>query len=395
MKEQNNANKLIVFLLDGQVESAYTNSGRPIKVTVIDCDIGLYEDDLLALYGWKLAQAKHPSADNNEIVVVIKYEQVEKHCSISQDPADVSFISLAEEGVDENEPWEKMDLLEMARKSAERIAGIKAPYREDPWAECEVTVVSDEIFMAERNAYMLSIADGLDWSHSCYDDGSIVLSKHSPAGEDFSFTIEGQDISAEVQKCAYDFDEDEHILLWAEASLSGRSGVPSIKELVQDAEDIQTMLDELADAMQGPQTTIGEQIAADSAQAAYKERLISTIQKNGWTYVETDAETAILTEVTYTNGKFTMTVNPSSVLEAVENFADSLKESSTKRNFVVSYAEKDCGSSHALDFAGEPDRTITLVLEAAQCMISIGTLAAELVGIQESGGTHELQEVDE
>lgn len=45
------------------------------------------------------------------------------------------------------------------------------------------------------------------------------------------------------------FDQDEHIEMWISARHSGTRGVPSIRELVKDAEDIDAMLKELAEAL--------------------------------------------------------------------------------------------------------------------------------------------------
>lgn len=76
------------------------------------------------------------------------------------------------------------------------------------------------------------------------------LSKYSPAGEDFSFPVEHQNNPAMAVKAirdyAYNFDTEEHIKLWVEAQ-DNISGVPSIRELVDDADAIQEMLDELSD----------------------------------------------------------------------------------------------------------------------------------------------------
>ena len=48
---------------------------------------------------------------------------------------------------------------------------------------------------------------------------------------------------------AADFDPDEHIEMWIEARKNGVRGVPSTRELLHDAEDIDKMLQELASAL--------------------------------------------------------------------------------------------------------------------------------------------------
>ncbi len=97
------------------------------------------------------------------------------------------------------------------------------------------------------------VFDALKWTcHKC-NDGSLELEKYSPAGEDFIFAIEGKDIPTEVAEYAEDFDTDEHVELWVEGR--GKRGVPeTIRELVEDAETIQKMLDELAEALESVQT---------------------------------------------------------------------------------------------------------------------------------------------
>lgn len=95
-------------------------------------------------------------------------------------------------------------------------------------------------------------ADGLNWSVNVYDKNKWEFEKHSPAGEDFIFTImadKPEDVWREVRRYANDFDQDEHIEMWVNAR-HNTSGVPSIRVLVEDAAEIEKMLDELADALQ-------------------------------------------------------------------------------------------------------------------------------------------------
>jgi len=95
--------------------------------------------------------------------------------------------------------------------------------------------------------------EALGWDcHKC-DDGTLELEKHSPGGEDVIFTINGEDIPAEVREYAEDFDEDEHVELWIGGR--GKRGVPeTVRELMEDAEAIQKMLNELAEALESVQT---------------------------------------------------------------------------------------------------------------------------------------------
>ena len=106
--------------------------------------------------------------------------------------------------------------------------------------------------MKELEQKYIDILEQNDWSISSYtDDGRVELEKYSPAGEGFSMCVEVQNFPESVREYANDFDADEHAEMWIEAR--GRvSGVPeSIRELIDDAEAIQEMLNELADALDG------------------------------------------------------------------------------------------------------------------------------------------------
>ena len=67
----------------------------------------------------------------------------------------------------------------------------------------------------------------------------------SPAGEDFGFSIcHNNDVKTalkEIQEYAEYFDEEEHVMMNL-----GWTDRPSIRELVNDAEEIQNMLNELS-----------------------------------------------------------------------------------------------------------------------------------------------------
>ena len=97
-------------------------------------------------------------------------------------------------------------------------------------------------------------AENLGWNVSFDINGAkgdkyAEFRQYSPAGEDFGFTVFYDTISEVPQmvaQYAYDFDIDEHIEMWVEAKQEGVAGVPSIRRLVEDAEDIQEMLDKLS-----------------------------------------------------------------------------------------------------------------------------------------------------
>lgn len=103
--------------------------------------------------------------------------------------------------------------------------------------------------MSKPNDLLFEKVEDLGWYVHFCDDNSIEFETYSPAGEDFIFSIEGRDIVREVAEYAYDFDADEHASMWIDAR-ERVSGVPkSIRTLIDDADEIQKMLDELADAL--------------------------------------------------------------------------------------------------------------------------------------------------
>lgn len=103
------------------------------------------------------------------------------------------------------------------------------------------------------NEKYLDILDNLEWKICDYtDDGRVELEKYSPAGEDFIICVSVENLPESVAEYAEDFDIDEHIGMWAEAKQNDHyclRGIPSIRELVKDAEDIKDMLEELAMAL--------------------------------------------------------------------------------------------------------------------------------------------------
>ncbi len=101
------------------------------------------------------------------------------------------------------------------------------------------------------NDKYINVLESLDWSVcGYYADGRAEIEKYSPAGEDFIVCIDVSALAESVREYAADFDPEEHIEMWIEARRNGVSGIPSIRELVEDANDIQGMLYELAEALE-------------------------------------------------------------------------------------------------------------------------------------------------
>lgn len=104
--------------------------------------------------------------------------------------------------------------------------------------------------MKELDQKYLDVLELHDWSVSGYtDDGRVELQKFSPAGEDFNICVEVENFPDAVVECYEDFDIDEHIEMWVEARRNGTGGVPSVRRLAIDAEEIDKMLEELAIAL--------------------------------------------------------------------------------------------------------------------------------------------------
>lgn len=99
------------------------------------------------------------------------------------------------------------------------------------------------------NAQYRAVCERLDWSITTDGHDNIELEKRSPAGEDFTITVGEEGFVDNVKAYADSFNQEEHIEMWVIARRSGTSGVPSIRELVEDAQAIDDMLRELACAL--------------------------------------------------------------------------------------------------------------------------------------------------
>ena len=93
---------------------------------------------------------------------------------------------------------------------------------------------------------LLAYIETLGWNVYCDGDGWVELSQFSSAGEDFSFTVSENNLIEDVKDYAESFDSEEHAAMWYDAGQRGVRGVPSLHELVEDADAIQEMLEDLA-----------------------------------------------------------------------------------------------------------------------------------------------------
>lgn len=95
-------------------------------------------------------------------------------------------------------------------------------------------------------------ADG--WHVSDYGDNTFYFSKCSPAGQDFGFEVEGDDIEEimdNIYKYYDDFDPSYEAYLWLDETGHGRNGAPyDMKDLYEDMEACQDMILELHDIIE-------------------------------------------------------------------------------------------------------------------------------------------------
>jgi hypothetical protein len=103
--------------------------------------------------------------------------------------------------------------------------------------------------MNDYNDSYLAVCEKHDWSILDADNERVELEKYSPAGEDFSFIADSENFVQSMKEYTAGFDIDGHIEMWIEAKKNGVGGIPSTRELVKDAEDIDKMLRELAAAL--------------------------------------------------------------------------------------------------------------------------------------------------
>lgn len=97
---------------------------------------------------------------------------------------------------------------------------------------------------------IIKILEAEGWN--VYDTGDgLEISQPSPAGEDFNFYVNKNNLISNIIVYACNFDPDEHAEMWVE-NMHTVAGVPqSIRALLKDADDIAEMLENLADKLRG------------------------------------------------------------------------------------------------------------------------------------------------
>lgn len=102
---------------------------------------------------------------------------------------------------------------------------------------------------------LVNKAEDLGWNVCIGEDGW-EFGQNSPAGEDFWFFISKNDVNSEedmvreVRSYANGFDTEEYVQMRLDGRRNGVSGVPDLKTLDKDADDIKLMLNKLASALE-------------------------------------------------------------------------------------------------------------------------------------------------
>ena len=96
------------------------------------------------------------------------------------------------------------------------------------------------------NKQLFDVCEELGWM-VYEDDDMIELQMFSPAGEDFSFSVDKNFFVEDVIAYAESFDSQEHAAFWMVTRYrDNQTGIPSARELVEDADEIQAELTMLA-----------------------------------------------------------------------------------------------------------------------------------------------------
>lgn len=95
---------------------------------------------------------------------------------------------------------------------------------------------------------LISKAEELGWRVVISESGW-EFQKYSPAGEDFWVCVDGKDVVDELLDWYEGFDTEDHVMMHMEGKKCGVAGIPSLKELVKDADEIDKMVEELYDAL--------------------------------------------------------------------------------------------------------------------------------------------------
>ena len=108
---------------------------------------------------------------------------------------------------------------------------------------------------------LLDKAEEMEWSYTLYIEESqdnrtyAEMEKYSPAGEDFLMVIDfdkdnnADSLRRDLRSYYEGFDVDEHVEMWIPSM--GEGGCPSsVRDLVEDAEAIESMICDLLEVLE-------------------------------------------------------------------------------------------------------------------------------------------------
>jgi len=100
---------------------------------------------------------------------------------------------------------------------------------------------------------IVKIAEKLDWNVNI-DNNDLEFTKYSPAGQEFNFRVDGEDleeVTQNINERCENFDCSEEAYLWLDDSGHGTNGAPyDMKDLYEDMEECLTMMEELRDELE-------------------------------------------------------------------------------------------------------------------------------------------------
>lgn len=89
----------------------------------------------------------------------------------------------------------------------------------------------------------------LDWNVAEDGENQYMVSKFSPAGQDFNIRIDGEyveDLIDDIHTCYENFDVSEETYLWLDNTGHGTNGAPyEMKDILEDMEACEEMILEL------------------------------------------------------------------------------------------------------------------------------------------------------
>lgn len=95
--------------------------------------------------------------------------------------------------------------------------------------------------------------EALDWSVEKEGENEYRLGKYSPAGQDFSILVEGDNVDDLLDSIytAYDnYDVSEEAYIWLDNTGHGKNGAPyHMKDVVEDMEACEQMILDLHNAL--------------------------------------------------------------------------------------------------------------------------------------------------